>query len=85
MQNCAYAIGQAVFIRTDTPDYSEEIVPFRTLEELTALCVRPRPELTLDRVLVYSLVDKVPCAVTLNFLAASRGERRPDLAEAETA
>ena len=69
----SYALGQAIFIRTDTPDYAEETVPFKSLEELTRLCIEPRANGTLDRVLIYSMVDGSPCAVTLNFMAAAKG------------
>jgi hypothetical protein len=80
MQEHSYAIGQGVFIRTDTPEYAEEIVPFRSLEELAALCMTPRPNLTLDRIMVYSMVNQLPCAVTLSFMSASQGQR-PDQPE----
>ena len=74
MQNSSYAIGQAVFIRTDTPDYAEETVPFKTLEELVAICATPRENLTLDKVMVYSLVQGEPHALMLGFLFSSRGQ-----------
>lgn len=82
MQDCSYSIGQAIFIRTDTPDYAEESVPFKTLEELVRICAEPRPDLTLDKILVYSMVDHEPCALTLGFLAVSKGQSpgTPELA-----
>lgn len=73
MQNSSYAIGQAVFIRTDTPDYAEETIPFKTLEEMVAICAAPRENLTLDKVMVYSLVQGEPHALMLGFLSSSRG------------
>lgn len=77
METPAYAIGQAVFIRTDTPDYAEEAVPFKTLEEMVKTCSEPRPNLVLEKVVVYSLVNGEPCALTLGFVSATKGQR-PD-------
>ena len=70
----SYAIGQAVFIRTDTPDYSEETVPFKSLDELVRLCSTPRENLTLDKVMIYSMVDGEPTALMLGFLSTSKGQ-----------
>lgn len=78
MPNSAYAIGQAVFLRTDTPDYAEETIPFKTLEELVVICSTPRENLTLDKIMIYSMVQNEPCAVMLNFMSSSRGQR-PDI------
>jgi len=75
MQTSAYAIGQAVFIRTDTPDYAEEVVPFRNLEEMVAICAASRANLVLERVVVYSMAQEEPCALTLGFIAATKGQR----------
>ena len=75
----AYAIGQAVFIRTDTVDYAEESIPFRNLAEMVALCSEPRENLTLEKVIVYSMVNHEPCALTLGFIASSKGQRPSDL------
>jgi hypothetical protein len=71
----AYAVGQAIFIRTDTADYAEHAVPFRTLEEMVDICSKRQPNLTLEKVIVYSLVNGEPCALTLGFLAATKGQR----------
>jgi hypothetical protein len=71
----AYAIGQAVFIRTDTVDYVEVIVPFTSLEELVEVCTKPRSSMTLEKVLVYSFINNEPTALTLGFIAASKGQR----------
>jgi hypothetical protein len=73
--NPQYAIGQAVFIRTDTPDYAEETVPFKNLEELVAVCSESRPNLVLEKVIVYSMVNGEPCALTLGFVSATKGQR----------
>ena len=75
----AYAIGQAIFIRTDTVDYAEESIPFRNLEELVRICSEPHPALTLEKVIVYSMVNQEPCALTLGFIAASRGQKPTNL------
>lgn len=71
----ANAIGQAVFIRTDVLEYVEVTVPFQTLEEMVKVCSEPRPGVTLERVIVFSLRDGQPCALTLGFISASRGIR----------
>ncbi len=75
MNQPGYAIGQAVFIRTDTVDYEETSIPFKSLEELVTLCSRPHDNLVLEKVLVYSMVEGEPTAVTLGFIAASKGTR----------
>jgi hypothetical protein len=75
MQNSAYAIGQAVFLRTDTPDYAEETIPFKTLEELVKICSSPRENLSLDKIMIYSMVQGEPCAVMLNFMSSSKAQR----------
>jgi len=71
----AHAIGQAVFIRTGVPDYIEVALPFQTLEEMVKLCSEPHPGLTLERVIVFSMRDGQPCALTLGFISASKGIR----------
>ena len=83
MDSGAYAIGQAIFIRTDTVDYAEESVPFRSLEEMVRICSEPHSNLTLEKVIVYSMVEREPCALTLGFIAASKGQRPTDLEFAE--
>ena len=75
----AYAVGQAVFIRTDTPDYAEQVVPFRSLEEMVRICSESRPNLVLEKVIVYAMPDGEPCASTLGFIAATKGQRPGNL------
>ena len=75
MTSVQYAVGQAVFIRTDTPDFQEESIPFRNLDELVRLCSQPQPDLTLEKIIVYGMEDEDPCAVTLGFISASKGQR----------
>ncbi|MEI7733224.1 MAG: hypothetical protein WCO56_26875 [Verrucomicrobiota bacterium] len=75
MNQSAYGIGQAVFLRTDTADFAEETVPFKTLEEMVAICSIPRDNLILEKVVVYSMLEGTPAAVTLSFVSASRGQR----------
>ena len=84
MQDSSYAIGQAVFIRTDTPDYAEETIPFKTLEELVRICSTAYPDMTLDKIMIYSMVKAEPCAVMLNFMSSSKGQR-PNLPSLEAA
>jgi len=75
MDDPAYAIGQAVFLRTDTPDFAEETISFKTLEELVRICSTPQPDLTLEKIIVYAMSEGEPCAVTLGFVSATRGQR----------
>lgn len=79
MHESAYAVGQAVFIRTDTPDYAEETIPFKTLEEMVKICSTVHPHLTLEKVIIYSLVDNEPCALTLGFVSSTKAQRPGDL------
>ena len=79
MQKPAYPVGQAVFIRTDTPDYAEEAVSFNSLQELVQLCSKPRPNLVLEKILICAMQEGEPCAVTLAFVSASRGQRPQNL------
>ena len=76
-----YAIGQAVFIRTDVPDYSETAIPFKTLGELVKLCSEPRADMVLDKVVIYAMPGGEPRAVTLGFVSASKGSRPNNLDE----
>ena len=75
MDTPAYAVGQAIFIRTDTPDYMEQIIPFKDLEELVRICSQAHPDLVMEKILIYALSDGEPCAVTLAFVAATKGQR----------
>ena len=75
VQPASYAIGQAVFIRTDTPDYSEETIPFKTLEEMVRICATPRDHLTLDKIMIYSMLDGEPQALMLGFMSSSKGKQ----------
>jgi len=73
MESAFYAVGQAIFIRTDCADYREESVPFQNLEEMMKLCSVARPGRVLERVIVHSLSDGKACAATLGFIAATQG------------
>ena len=75
----AYAVGQAVFIRTDTPDYAEQVLTFRSLEEMVDICSQSRPNLVLEKVIVYAMPGGEPCALTLGFIAATKGQRPGNL------
>ncbi len=75
MPESAYTVGQAVFIRTDTPDYAEETIPFKTLEEMVQVCSTVHPHLTLEKVIMYSMIDNEPCALTLGFVSSTRAQR----------
>ena len=79
----SYATGQAVFIRTDTPSFEERAVPFSSLEELVELCTKPRANLTLEKIIVHRLQDEESTAVTLGFIAATKGQKMPAPRSAE--
>ena len=78
LESSAYAIGQAVFIRTDTPDYAEEIVPFRNLEEMVQVCSTPRSDVIVEKVVIYAMPGGEPCALTLGFISSTKGQRPGD-------
>lgn len=71
------AIGEAVYIRTDVPSYAEERIPFSTLEELVEVCTTVQPNLTLEKVIIYSLAGDAPRSLTLGYISASKGRRMP--------
>lgn len=71
----SYAVGQAIFIRTDTADYAEHPMPFSSLEEMVRICSESRPNLILEKVIIHSLAGGEPCALTLGFVAATKGQR----------
>jgi hypothetical protein len=75
MDHAAYAVGQAVFIRTDTADFAEETVAFKTLDEMMALCTQPRSGRVLEKIIIFGMVEGEPQAVTLGFLSATKGQR----------
>jgi hypothetical protein len=72
MESSSYSIGQAVFIRTD---YAEETLSFKSLQELVEICSHPRPNLILEKIIVYSLSQGEPVALTLGFVSSSKGSR----------
>lgn len=76
------AIGQAIFIRTNTEDYPEETIPFRTLDEMMEICSQPRRNLSLDKVVIYAMPEGEPRALTLGFISASKAKRPGELASA---
>lgn len=71
----AYAIGQAVFLRTDSLDYAEDVIPFRSLDEMVRICSQRYPNQILDKLVVYSMAEGEPCALTLGFVASTKGHR----------
>jgi hypothetical protein len=72
MINAGGAVGQAIFIRTNSLDYAETIVPFHSLEEMAALCLSPKPNLTLEKLVIFHSQDSLTSSVTLDFISASR-------------
>ena len=84
MEQSAYTIGQAIFIRTDTPDYEEEAVPVKNLEEMVEICSKGRPHRVLEKIIIYSMVDQDPCALTLGFVSASKGQRPANIPHNES-
>jgi hypothetical protein len=82
MNLTAHAIGQAIFIRTDSIDYEEVAVPFKTLEEMVNVCIQPRRAMTLEKILVYSTAeDGLPVSLTLGYIASTRGQQPGHAAE----
>jgi len=75
----AYAVGQAVFIRTDTPDFAEESLAFKTLEEMVRICSQSRPNLVLEKLIIFAMPEGEPVALTLGFVAATKGQRPGNL------
>jgi hypothetical protein len=71
VENAGCASGQAIFIRTDTPDYAEMAVPFHSLEEMAALCTSRRPNLMLERLVVSHVGEKSANVLTLDCVSAS--------------
>ncbi len=71
------AIGEAIYVRTDVPQYLEEKIPFRTLEELIDICTTAYPDKTLDKIAVVATKGGLPVTLTLGFIAASRGRQLP--------
>lgn len=85
MEMSSYAIGQAVYIRTDSPEYIEETIPFKTLDELVKICSQSQPNLTLEKIVIYGMPDGEPCALTLGFVSSTKGQRpgHPELSSSE--
>ena len=75
----AYAVGQAVFIRTDTPDFAEESLAFKSLEEMVRICSQCRPNLVLEKVIIFAMPEGEPVALTLGFVASTKGQRPGNL------
>ena len=75
----AYAVGQAVFIRTNTPDFTEESLAFKSLEEMVQICSECRPNLVLEKVIIFAMPEGEPFALTLGFIAATKGQRPGNL------
>jgi len=71
MSNPSSAIGEAIFTRTDTPDFAEESMPFRTLEELAALCSQHHPGLSLERIMIYSRQGGETSTLSLGLISCS--------------
>lgn len=76
-------VGHAVFVRTDTPDYAEEHVSFRSLEELVMMFSLPRRGLAFNRVVLICgeqpgfATGSEACEIILEFVSASMGARTP--------
>jgi len=68
----AYPSGQAIFVRTDTPDFEEQVITFSTLEEMVRVCSEPRPNMVLEKVVVSAMPDQEVCGLTFGFLAATK-------------
>ena len=75
METSSYPLGQAVFLRTDTPDYAEQLVPFTNLEEMVKICSKAHENLILEKLIIYAMPEGEPVALTLGFIAATKGQR----------
>jgi hypothetical protein len=71
LQNAGYSMGQAVFVRTDTPDFAEYGIPFTSLDEMVRICSNPPGNATLDRVIVSGDNQGAPFTLTLSFVSVS--------------
>ncbi|MBI5772319.1 MAG: hypothetical protein HZA89_01080 [Verrucomicrobia bacterium] len=71
----SYAVGQAVFVRTDTVDYEEKTIAFSSLEELVKVCSEPHPNMLLEKIIIHSLGGGEPSALTLGFISCTKGQR----------
>jgi hypothetical protein len=71
------AIGEAVFIRTDVPQYLEAKKSFRTLDEMIDICTTTYPKETLEKIVVFASKGGQPVTLTLGFIASSRGRELP--------
>lgn len=77
MSDFVDGVGQAVFIRTDVPEYVEVKQPFRSLEEMMEVCTRSQENLMLERVVVYATRGEIPVSLTLGYISSSSGRRIP--------
>lgn len=84
MNTSNYTVGQAIYSRTDVPDYAEETEVFKTLDELIGICSTPKPGRILEKVILQGMEGETPIAVTLAFLAASRGLRPATRGDSES-
>ena len=66
--------GNAIFVQTNSPLFTEEARPFSTLEEMVEVCCAPPLDCSLDKVIVTAVKDDRSCSVTLEFVSATRGE-----------
>jgi len=71
------AIGHAIFVRTDVPDYVEEFLPFRTLEEMVRICTTQQSRMTLEKVIVYAKENSESVCLTLGYISSSHGRSMP--------
>jgi hypothetical protein len=75
MENSAYPVGQVIFLRTDTPDYAEENLPFTNLDEMVRICTQAREGLLLEKLIIYAMPEGEPVALTLGFVSSTKGQR----------
>lgn len=73
MQNQLQTIGQAVYVRTDSPDYIEVVRPFQTLQDLVEICTQTPTNLSLDKILVFAFGNGQPRSVTLGSISTALG------------
>ena len=75
MQQSAEPLAQAIFIRTDLPEYGEEVIRARDLQELMDVCSQNHSHCTLDRVLIRSRGEPHGQELVLKFVSVTKAKQ----------
>ncbi len=62
-------MGKVIFVRTDTPDFTECSVPFHTLDEMVHICRTPPLNAIVDKIIVCGEAHGGPCTLTMTFVS----------------